>query len=129
MTFELRVAGIDRKDLTEIVGEQGPFFIARVGGKPELENGFFYGDGNSQFCFYANINVLEGEKYDIEVFDASTNRFSGPSPKSVGGHLSVIQSNIEKVFRERDFFEPSVLSTDANRKNLRSVLFTWNLMR
>jgi hypothetical protein len=72
--------------------------------------------------------LLEGKKYDLEVFAASTGRFSGPAPKSVGGKLATIQNNIEKCFRERDFFTPSIPSTDANRKNLRSVRFTWRLV-
>jgi hypothetical protein len=50
MTFELRVAGIDRKDLTEIVGEQSPFFIARVGGKPELDNASSTGTATASFA-------------------------------------------------------------------------------
>jgi len=127
MSFELQVPGIDREHLTEIAGEQGPFYVARIGGKPELENGFFYGDDNNQFCFYANINVLEGEKYDLEVFGASNDRFSGSTPKFAGSELATIQSNIVKVFHERDFFAPSIPSSDANRKNLRSVHFTWSV--
>jgi hypothetical protein len=128
MSFELRVPGIPRERLTEIAGEQGPFYIATIGGKPELENGFFYGDDNNQFCFYANINVLEGKRYDIEVFDASSGRFSGSTPKSVGSHLATIKNNINKCFHERDFFTPSIPSTEADRENLRSVRFTWSVM-
>src|SRR4051812_4889635 len=125
---ELQVPGVPRERLTEIPGEQGPFYIASIGGKPELENGFFYGDDNSQFCFYANINVLEGKRYDIDVFEASSGRFSGPAPKFAGDHLATIQKNITICFRERDFFTPTALSTEANRKNLRSVRFTWSVM-
>jgi hypothetical protein len=38
-----------RESFTEIAGEQGAFFIAGIGGKPELENGFFYGDDSISF--------------------------------------------------------------------------------
>jgi hypothetical protein len=128
MSFELRVSGIDPKALTQIAGEQGPFYIASIGGKPELENAFFYGDESNQFCFYADIKVLEGKRYDIEVFDASSGRFSGSTPKSLGGHLATIRKNIDKCFHERDFFTPSIPSSEANRQNLRSVRFTWSVM-
>lgn len=128
MSFDLRVSGIDRNDLTEISGDQGPFYIANIGGKPELENGFFYGDSNNQFFFYVNIVVFEGKKYDLDVFAATSGRFSGVKPSSPSSHLATIQSNIEKFFRERDFFTPSNPSTEANRKNLRSVRFTWSVM-
>jgi hypothetical protein len=128
MSFELQVPGISRGYLTEIVGEQGSFYIDHIGGKPELENGFFYGDDRNQFFFYARIHVLEGEKFDIEVFGASVSRFSGPVPNTVGSHLPTIRSNIHKLFEERDFYNPSVPWSDANRKNLRSVRFTWSVM-
>jgi hypothetical protein len=123
MPFELRVQGIDEEDLVEIQGAQGPFWITSIGGKPELEDGFFYGDAKHQFFFYANIKVIEGKKFDIDVFEPS----SGPS--FVGSELDVIERNITQYFRERQFFNQSKLTTESDKQNLRSVLFAWRVRR
>jgi hypothetical protein len=102
MTFKVTIPGIDEKYLWEIQGRHGLCHIGQCGGMPELEHGFYYGDEQYEFCFYAR-KIYRGSEFDIEVYQASVRRFAGPNPVVSRKDLDYIKANMEQFFATREF--------------------------
>ncbi len=127
MPFTLKSLDIDEKNLINMQGEEGDFYISSAGGKPELENCFFYGDSRYQFFFYAKLISINKDDYDIEIFTASVKRLSGPPPKIENQYLPLIEQNIIKFFRERQFHLPTRPINSANQA--RKICFKWRVVQ
>lgn len=127
MKFELAIEGINPASLIEIEGDAGPFYVCTAGGKPELENCFFYGDDSQQFFFYANVSG-ESPAKQVVIFHATTQRLSGAPVRSIDQTEALrIVSNIKKLFSTRKFHFPGRPLTAGDEPA--SVNFTWKISR
>jgi hypothetical protein len=124
MAFEPKIEGVKQADLFEYEEECGKFYIAGVGGMPEREHAFYYGDGKYEFCFYA-VSHWEGDEYTVEVNDATIYRFHGPSPRISPDDFDRIGRNMSKFFAERWFLAPR--KPIPSTEKFRSLYLSWLL--
>jgi hypothetical protein len=106
MAFEPTIKGINSKSLFEFEDDLGKVYIGGAGGMPERLHTFYYADGKYEFCFYARRD-WEGDEYDVEVYDATIDRFTGPSPRIDPRDFDRISRNMAKFFAVRSFLVPS----------------------
>ena len=124
--FQVKTHGIDPNFLTELQGPSGPFYITHIGGKPEMEHGFFYGDKKYQFCFYANYSEVSEVEYDVDVDYYTTERFRGkfgfPIPTA---DAQEFENNIKLFFETQSFWfnQRPILPN----QRLRQIRFSWTL--
>lgn len=126
--FEVRIPDVDPAQLVEFQGENGPFYLTRIGGKPELEKGFFYGDSKHQFCFYIRVDWKPTAKghYDVEVYQVTPRRLEGVFVRKLPrADATYIEKNIKKVFETRDSFFIERPLNDCDHPD--EVRFTWRI--
>ena len=107
---------IDRSD--------GPCYIAYVGGMPERTYTYVYVDRHGRFYFYAS-RIWSGSTYDVDVYDASVSKFTGPTPLIGREWLGQIQTDIRTMFQQRSFMnsgEPIPKDEDFG-----SLTFSWGI--
>jgi len=124
MEFEPTIEGVRRKDLVEYTDELGKVYIGGVGYMPEPGFGFYYRDAKYEFCFYADCKY-DGEKFDIDVRDATVQRFQASSPPIDYRDLDRVARNMARFFAERQFLSPCK-SLPPGEKFLR-LKFSWLL--
>ena len=125
MTFQLKVAGINERDLIKLEGVGGPFYVRVIPSREELRGGMFYGDKNCQFFFYTTYHENNDGSYQYEIFKATTAPLSGGVPKIDAGVVRSVKENITLMFMTRDmnFPDRAVLQKDVPS----AVEFTWEL--
>jgi hypothetical protein len=124
MAFEPTIQGIDASWLFEFEDECGKYYITNVGGMPEREHTFYYGDGKYEFCFYARQH-WEGSEFDVEVYDATVRRFYGPSPRIDPQDFDRISRNMARFFAVRWFL--SARRPIPSTEKFRSLKLSWVL--
>jgi hypothetical protein len=106
MTFQPKIDGVKHENLFEYEDECGKYYIGWIGGMPERDHAFYYGDSQYEFCFYAESH-WEGNEYDVEVKNASIYRFHGPNPTIDPGDFDRLARNMSRFFAERWFLVPN----------------------
>jgi hypothetical protein len=124
MEFEPTIEGVRRKDLVEYADELGEVCIGRVGGMPEREHAFYYRDAKYEFCFYADCKC-DGDKFDIDVKNATVQRFHGSRPRIDYRDLDRIARNMARFFAERRFL--SSRKPVPPNETFRSLKLSWRL--
>ena len=108
MEFEPKIKGINASSLFEVEDDLGKCYIGGAGGMPERLHTFYYADVKYEFCFYTRRH-WEGDEYDVEVYDASVDRFTGPSPRIDPRDFDRISRNMTRFFTVRSFRVPRKL--------------------
>jgi hypothetical protein len=124
MTFEPKIEGVKREDLFEYEDECGNYYISWVGGMPEREHAFYYGDDKYEFCFYAD-RKWDGNKFDVDIKNATIYRFHGPRPRINAEDFDRIGRNMAKFFSERWFLVPNKPIPPTEK--FRSLTLSWLL--
>ena len=113
-----------RKDLVEYTDELGKVYIGGVGYMPEPGVGFYYRDAKYEFCFYADCKY-DGDKFDIDVRDATVQRFRGVKPRINFQDFDRIARNVARFFAERWFL--SSRKPVPPNEHFRSLKLSWRL--
>lgn len=114
---------VQEKYVVKIEGPSGPCFIASVGGMPEREFTFVYRDKDYYFYFYADRSWDGNDVYDVDVRNATTQRFTGPNPAIRLEDRDRIKENIKTFFEQRDFFSSKNLRPATEQ--FRNLTFSW----
>ena len=101
MSFTPRIKGIDPNAICEISGKRGGCYIASAGGMPEREHTFYYADPSYEFCFYVTRS-WDGNVFDIDIYNATRERFTSLPPSIRVGDLGYILHNIQIFVSTRD---------------------------
>jgi hypothetical protein len=123
-SLTITVDGVKKEWLIPFLVNGREFFIAKLGGIPEMENGFFYCDGKHQFCFYADIIPSDDMKYSVEVKSATQQQFRG-YPVIDERDIPIICENIVYLFKNYYFSRPNI--PIENKNTVQTVDFKWDL--
>jgi hypothetical protein len=126
MAFEPKIKGINSKSLFEFEDDLSKCYIGGAGGMPERLHTFYYADAKYEFCFYTRRHG-EGDEYeyDVEVYDATVDRFTGSSPRIDPRDFDRISRNMARFFAVRSFLVPS--RPIPSEEKFRSLKLTWVL--
>jgi hypothetical protein len=116
--------GIEQEYLVEINSGHGKCYIASAGGMPERENAFYYGDADYEFCFYAT-RKWRGDEYDVEVTNATVERFHGSEPFIRPEHKDRITANIATFFAT--YYFASSAKPIPSTERFGTLTFSWGV--
>lgn len=126
--FEIKVDGVDLKDLAELKGGKGTYFACIAAGRPELENAFFYGDDHYQFFFYVTrIEPLVVTQTANYIIHSATNKQLGLGGdfRASADDVDYLEQNIRKLLQTRFFYDLKKISEAPDCE----VKFIWRVAK